>query len=133
VKAAVESPAAARSAPQPFDNDATIVGRREERSAEEWDRSPTHTSASEPELEADAGARMTHVGAPPPAARASMANVHDPKIVTSQAIRVVVWRDAQGVHIAPAGTVVTALTIDAVLVALDPTADLTAWLSERTR
>lgn len=55
---------------------------------------------------------------------------HDPAIRTSQAVRVVVWRDSNGVHIAPEGSAkIAALTIDAVLVALDPSADLTAWLS----
>ena len=49
--------------------------------------------------------------------------------MTSQAVRVVVWRDANGVHVAPAGTVVSAITVEAVLVALEPHADLTAWLS----
>ena len=53
--------------------------------------------------------------------------VHDPGIVTTQAVRVVVWRDGNGVHVAPAGTVVSAITVDAVLVALDSNADLTAW------
>ncbi|HVH45296.1 MAG TPA: hypothetical protein VM925_23245 [Labilithrix sp.] len=48
--------------------------------------------------------------------------------MTSQAVRVVVWRDANGVHVAPAGTTVSAITVDAVLVALEPNADLTAWL-----
>lgn len=58
---------------------------------------------------------------------------HDPGITTSQAVRVVVWRDGGGVHVAPAGTVVSAITVDAVLVALEPHADLTAWLSAKTR
>jgi hypothetical protein len=58
---------------------------------------------------------------------------HDPEIQTSQAVRVVVWRDANGVHVAPAGTVVSSITIDAVLVVLEPSADLTAWLSQRER
>jgi hypothetical protein len=46
----------------------------------------------------------------------------------SQAVRVVVWRTPDGVHVAPAGTTVAAITIDALLVALDPNADLTSWL-----
>lgn len=58
---------------------------------------------------------------------------HDPGIVTTQAIRVVVWRDGNGVHLAPEGTVVSAIKVSAVLVALEPNADLTAWLSERGR
>jgi hypothetical protein len=44
-----------------------------------------------------------------------------------------VWRDANGVHVAPEGTVVSAIKIDAMLVALEPTADLTAWLSRKER
>jgi hypothetical protein len=47
----------------------------------------------------------------------------------SQALRVVVWRAADGVHVAPQGTRVAAISVDAVLVALDPSADLAAWLS----
>ena len=58
---------------------------------------------------------------------------HDSGIITSQAVRVVVWRDGNGVHVAPAGTVVSAITVDAVLVVLEPHIDLTAWLSPKTR
>jgi hypothetical protein len=57
--------------------------------------------------------------------------VEDPSIRSSQAVRVVVWRAADGVHIAPHGTRVAAITVDAVLVALDPAADLTAWLTNK--
>jgi hypothetical protein len=46
----------------------------------------------------------------------------------TQAVRVVVWRAADGVHVAPHGTMVSAISVDAMLVALDPTADLFAWL-----
>jgi hypothetical protein len=53
----------------------------------------------------------------------------DPALRPSQAIRVVVWRAADGVHVAPQGTRVAAISVDAVLVALDPSADLAAWLS----
>lgn len=49
----------------------------------------------------------------------------------SQAVRVVVWRTADGVHVAPHGTVVNAISVDAMLVALDPSADLSAWLSNK--
>ncbi len=52
-------------------------------------------------------------------------------LVTSQAVRVVVWRGADGVHVAPAGTQVAAIGVEAVLVALDPVADLAAWLSNK--
>lgn len=68
----------------------------------------------------------------PASARAALAP-HDPALETTQAVRVVVWRDATGVHIAPAGTVVSAITVDAVLVALEPRTDLTAWLTEKER
>jgi hypothetical protein len=47
---------------------------------------------------------------------------------TSQAVHVVLWKDAQGVHIAPTGTVVSAIAIEALIVPLDPNADLSAWL-----
>jgi hypothetical protein len=49
----------------------------------------------------------------------------------SQAVRVVVWRSADGVHVAPHGTKVNAIAVEAMLVALDPSADLAAWLAER--
>jgi len=54
-----------------------------------------------------------------------------PVIRSSQAIRVVVWRAADGVHVAPQGTRVAAISVDAVLVSLDPAADLAAWLSNK--
>jgi len=61
---------------------------------------------------------------PPPPVGSS-----DPTLRPSQAIRVVVWRASDGVHVAPQGTRVAAISVDAVLVALDPSADLAAWLS----
>ena len=79
---------------------------------------------------------LAHNGNAPRAApipRVAPNEQHDPGIVTSQAVRVVVWRDANGVHVAPAGTVVSAITVDAVLVALEPNADLTAWLTQKGR
>ncbi len=54
-------------------------------------------------------------------------------LVTTQAVRVILWKDAHGVHVAPAGTLVSAITVDAMLVALDPAADLTAWLDSNHR
>ncbi|MBX3208194.1 MAG: hypothetical protein KF764_24315 [Labilithrix sp.] len=81
-----------------------------------------------------AGSMLTHeVPAAVQAPRVAPNEQHDPGIVTSQAVRVVVWRDANGVHVAPAGTVVSAITVDAVLVALEPNADLTAWLTQKGR
>jgi hypothetical protein len=143
----------------PFDQDATMIGSREaiehgrKRSVDEWDRSPTQNIGGDSSI--DDGDRKTTVGAPParvvapsvtqqraapasmPPPRAQRASPsigpHDDSIKTSQAIRVVVWRDANGVHVAPEGTVVSAIKIDAMLVALEPTADLTAWLSRKER
>lgn len=142
------------------DSDATMIAHVDEinahrdRSAAEWDTSPTQDLREDELAELDkrhpiVEERETRLGAAPveepapmieaaPAvlprklpSRAPPAMVHDPKIQTSQAIRVVVWRDANGVHVAPAGTAVSAITIDAVLVVLDPSADLTAWLSQQ--
>jgi hypothetical protein len=121
-------------------------GSEREKSAEEWDASPTQNLTGEELADrmTDDGDRKTAFAVPaappaavaaalPPQARAPLSTVHDPEIQTSQAVRVVVWRDGNGVHIAPAGTVVSSITIDAVLVVLEPTADLTAWLSQRER
>jgi hypothetical protein len=52
-------------------------------------------------------------------------------LVMSQAVRVVVWRGADGVHVAPAGTQVAAIGVEAILVAIDPVADLAAWLTNK--
>jgi hypothetical protein len=52
----------------------------------------------------------------------------DPRLEPSQALRVLVWQDQRGVHVAPLGTVVSAITTEALLVALDPGTDLSAWL-----
>jgi len=117
-----------------------------DKSAEEWDASPTQNLTGDDlgdrmdegdrktafAMPAAPSAAATSSAAPPPA-RVAQNTVHDPEIQTSQAVRVVVWRDGNGVHIAPAGTVVSSITIDAVLVVLEPTADLTAWLSQRER
>lgn len=83
------------------------------------------------ERTAPAGVPSVRASVAPPSR--APAEQHDPRIVTSQAVRVVVWRDANGIHVAPAGTVVSSITVDAVLVALEPNADLTAWLGGRDR
>jgi hypothetical protein len=49
----------------------------------------------------------------------------------SQAVRVVVWRGADGLHVAPRGTRVSAISVDAILVALDPLTDLAGWLADK--
>ena len=141
----------------PFDSDATMIGSRDaiehgrQRSAAEWDKSPTQNLVHDSrDVPMDEGDRKTTVGVvapsvtqqraapaslPPRAAPRATPSIvpHDDSIKTSQAIRVVVWRDANGVHVAPEGTVVSAIKIDAMLVALEPTADLTAWLSRKER
>lgn len=141
----------------PFDQDATMIGSRDtiergrQRSAAEWDKSPTQNLVHDShDIPIDEGDRKTTVGVVAPSVtqqRAAPASMpprvssrpspsiipHDDSIKTSQAIRVVVWREANGVHVAPEGTVVSAIKIDAMLVALEPTADLTAWLSRKER
>jgi hypothetical protein len=59
----------------------------------------------------------------------SVQKFDEPAIRASQAVRVVVWRAADGVHVAPHGTRVAAISVDAVLVSLDPGTDLASWLS----
>jgi hypothetical protein len=49
----------------------------------------------------------------------------------TQAVRVVVWRTPDGVRVAPVGTAVQSPTVEAILVSLDPAADLAAWLARR--
>ena len=151
----VEMSRVRRSAPPPAEPSREELTSSDLGSAEYWDASPTQNltseelgaigKRSEPPRAADSD-RSTVIGAPPsakpvsmrppPSVRCSMrppaSTQHDPAIRTSQAVRVMVWRDANGVHIAPEGSAkIAALTIDAVLVALDPAADLTAWLSQR--
>jgi hypothetical protein len=145
-----ESPAAdgrrAKSSPDARRNkrrsrhDDTPEPPRAERSGatEDWDASPT-ASMSREELDSMdiepivASPAPIPPPAPPPAPRAPMSTLHDPELQTCQAIRVVIWQDASGVHIAPAGTVVSAITVEGMVVALDPNTDLTAWLSRRDR
>lgn len=140
-------PSTSRTRQKSFpESDGTLVASREDlqrRSAAEWDASPTQNLSGEEMSHmdhADDGDRKTAFAVPAapvapqaPSVRPPSATVHDPEIQTSQAVRVVVWRDGNGVHIAPAGTVVSAISIDAVLVVLEPSADLTAWLSQRDR
>jgi hypothetical protein len=86
----------------------------------------------------DPNDEKTRIGVPAYAASARIATEAlqsspdievEPPLRASQAVRVVVWRASDGVHVAPHGTVVSAISVDAVLVALDPSADLAAWLS----
>jgi hypothetical protein len=103
----------------------------------EMDAWPTESGVGDLPVPAPDPEEKTRIGVPaydpstqPPAELASSPVViEDPSIRSSQAVRVIVWRAADGVHIAPHGTRVAAITVDAVLVALDPSADLTAWLT----
>jgi hypothetical protein len=127
---------------RPSDPDPTIVARFEDVQQHRdkslaWDGSTTKRGSEDAELpEGDRLTAFAMAAAPivtaAPPVRPPQSTIHDPEIQTSQAVRVVVWRDASGVHVAPAGTVVSAITIDAVLVVLEEGADLTAWLSQRS-
>lgn len=96
--------------------------------AEEADQWPTQSLGSEEELPGYDD-QSTRIGTAPykPSGRRPAEAAPD-GLRASQAVRVIVWRGPDGVHVAPAGTTVSAITVDALLVALDPNADLTAWL-----
>ena len=79
------------------------------------------------ELAYQANAQMAAVD-PPSFQESARAN---PELRHSQAVRVVVWRGPDGVRVAPYGTTVNAIGVDALLVALDPNADLATWLSRK--
>ena len=106
-------------------------------SAAEIDAWPTESPLGDLESIAPDPDEKTRIGVPaydpnapaPAELPSSPVVIEDPSIRSSQAVRVIVWRAADGVHIAPHGTRVAAITVDAVLVALDPSADLTAWLT----
>jgi hypothetical protein len=120
--AAKPAPAAPPIVPQP-------QGRtRSPSTTEEWDMFPTQNLAAD---ELDKTAEKMRVE-PNPAFAESPRVVSAPPpgvIPTSQAIRVVIWQDGNGVHVAPAGTVVSAISLEAMLVSLDPATDLAAWLA----
>ena len=101
-------------------------------STEEIEMWPTQSSLDD-DLDDE---QHTRIGTPAYRETAQRASAHPPMpplapLVTSQAVRVVVWRAADGVHVAPAGTQVAAIGVEAILVALDPVADLAAWLSNK--
>ncbi len=79
------------------------------------------------ELAYQASAQMAPIDPPEPDSRFAA----DPALRHSQAVRVVVWRGPDGVRVAPYGTTVNAIGVDAMLVALDPNADLATWLSRK--
>ncbi len=51
-----------------------------------------------------------------------------PALRPCQAVRAILYRTADGIRIAPAGTSVSAISAEVMLVALDPETDLKAWL-----
>jgi hypothetical protein len=102
---------------------------------DEMDAWPTQSRAGD-DL-ADPSDEKTRIGVPAYEASAKLITegtlepLESPALRPSQALRVVVWRAADGVHVAPAGTRVGAITVEAVLVALDPAADLASWLTSK--
>jgi hypothetical protein len=97
---------------------------------DEWDAFPTQSLSGE-EIATITSGDEKRADPPKETTRSTPPKAAAPRsLVTSQAVRVVLWRDANGVHIAPAGTPVAALAIDAMVVALDPDADVAAWLDD---
>ena len=88
---------------------------------DDFDDDSQHTRIGTPAYKENAQRASARPGPMPPLA----------PLVMSQAVRVVVWRGADGVHVAPAGTQVAAIGVEAILVAMDPVADLAAWLSNK--
>jgi hypothetical protein len=137
------TPRAAPAAPPASSSPTPLVGMRAApRSAPPIDvDSPDGWESVDPLLNddpSDPPEEKTRIGVPAYEANAKRASESlvaarpvDPALRPSQALRVVVWRAADGVHVAPQGTRVAAISVDAVLVSLDPTADLAAWLSNK--
>jgi hypothetical protein len=123
-------PASSRATPAPKGGSAPVIARGADVSIPDL--------VEEDEL-ADAPEEKTRIGVPAYQADAMAAagetpeppDADEPSLRLSQALRVIVWRGPDGVHVAPQGTHVSAIAIDAVLVALDPSADLAAWLSKK--
>lgn len=88
---------------------------------EEWDAMPTQALSSED---------LAHIARTDetPSLSADMFSVPSSTTAPHQAIRVRVWSDGNGVHIAPVATHVSAPSVEAMLVGLDGT-DLHAWIS----
>jgi hypothetical protein len=124
-----KGPAASRAAPPKTRDSAPVIARAPDVSIPDL--------VEEDEL-ADAPEEKTRIGVPAYQAGAMAAaetpeppDADEASLRVSQALRVIVWRAPDGVHVAPQGTHVSAIAIDAVLVALDPSADLAAWLSKK--
>ena len=95
--------------------------------AHEADSWPTETSDPSAEDASAYGQERTRIGTPAYKDKARSAAV---PAVATQAVRVVIWRGPDGaLRVAPQGTAVSAVAMEAMLVALDPDADLLAWLA----
>jgi len=94
--------------------------------ASEADSWPTETSEPADEKGTSVyGQERTRIGTP-----AYKDKGRSAAPVATHAVRVVIWRGPDGaLRVAPQGTSVSAVTMEAVLVALDPEADLLAWLA----
>src|SRR5262249_39544151 len=106
------------------DVDETTVGRSPLEDIDAW---PTQ-SLSDDDMSDLAGDQHTRIGAPPFKEEAKRPDSKVSLPPPSQAVRGIVWRGAGGLHLAPYGTKVSAITVEALLVALDPGADLASWL-----
>jgi hypothetical protein len=122
-------PAAAPTTPRPFPVPASAR-------TDEIDAWPTQSTHPADEMDHEQPDEKTRIGVPAYEASAKMVtevqstpNLPEASLKSSQAIHVVVWRTPEGVRVAPHGTHVAAITVDAFLVALDPGADLASWLS----
>jgi len=97
---------------------AAVVGATE---ADAW---PTETSDPTTAENPKYGQERTRIGSP--AYKPDKA-----KAVATQAVRVVIWRAPDGsLRVSPHGTSVSAVTMEAMLVAVEPDADLLAWLAQ---
>lgn len=93
-------------------------------SEEPW---PTQTNSKSSDAVRAEVERVRRASAAPPAADATL--VPDPNAPQpTQALRVTLLRTPDGIRIAPFGSKVQAMSLDAILVALDPSTDLASWL-----
>jgi hypothetical protein len=74
---------------------------------------------------------MAHDDLPPPAQRSPSVPAPKSGLTPSQAIRVFVVHAPDGVRVVPAGTPLQSPAVEAILVAVDPAADLATWLTRR--
>ncbi len=107
------------------DTDLVVVKPVATNEADAW---PTEANVDLDSLGEVYGTERTRIGAAP--YKPEPQDETQPSFRASQAVRVVVWRGGGGeLRIAPFGTRVSAVTIEALLVAPGPDVDLLAWLS----